>query len=66
MNRYAGIPTAALAEMWSAERERLSHQARVSPDELSALLSMRTELDRRAGDGRPVVDADFAKDYLTD
>lgn len=66
MNRYADIPTSALKEMWSAERERVSHLQDVRPSDCEDLLAMRTELDRRAGEKKPIVNADFAGDYLTD
>jgi hypothetical protein len=66
MNRFSDIPTPALKEMWSAERERLSHVEGLTPSDCEDLLAMRTELDRRAGERKPVVNADFAGDYLTD
>lgn len=66
MNRYADIPTSALKEMWSAERERVSHLQDACPSDFDELLAMRTELDRRAGEKKPIVNADFAGDYLTD
>ena len=66
MNKLRDIPTSALLEMWTAERERLSHLERVTPEDCRELLEMRSELDRRVDYPKPSAYADFAKEYLTD
>lgn len=66
VSSFRGIPTSALLEMWSAERERVSHLERPSQRDYCDLLAMRTELDRRLDEPKPIVDVNFTKDYLSD
>ena len=63
---FRDIPTSALLEMWSAERERVSHLESTSMSDYAELLEMRTELDRRLDEPKPIVGVNFTKDYLTD
>lgn len=66
MNEYASIPTADLQDMWERERVRLSRMEDAVISDYDALLAMRTELDRRKDEPKPIVDVNFAGDYLTD
>lgn len=66
MNEYASMPTAVLNRMWELERDRLLRKKDAVVSDYDELLAMRTELDRRRDDPKPIVDVNFANDYLTD
>jgi len=66
MNGWRDIPTAALLEMWCAERERVRHLPNPTPSDCEDLLGMRMELDRRRDWPKPVADVNFSEVYLTD
>ena len=66
MSSYADIPTPVLLGMWKAERDRLLGKRDAIIADYDDLLAMRSELDRRKDEPKPVVDVNFAGDYLTD
>ena len=59
---YHDVPTSELTVMWERERARLLGKEDAVIADYDSLLAMRRELDKR----KPVVDVNFADDYLTD
>lgn len=65
---YRTIPTVRLVEMWEQGVNAVKGK---DPSELTvgdydSIFEMRRELDRRKDERKPVVDVNFADDYLTD
>lgn len=65
---YRTIPTVRLVEMWEKGVNAVKGK---DPSELTvgdydSIFEMRRELDRRKDERKPVVDVNFADDYLTD
>lgn len=65
---YRTIPTVRLVEMWERGVNAVKGK---DPSELTvgdydSIFEMRRELDRRKDERKPVVDVNFADDYLTD
>ena len=63
---YHDVPTSELTVMWERERARLLGKEDAVIADYDSLLAMRRELDKRKDERKPVVDVNFADDYLTD
>ena len=64
--KYRTLPTHVLERMWEVERDRLAGDKDAVVGDYDDLLAMRTELERRKDEPKPIVDVNFSKDYLTD
>ena len=67
-NDYRSIPTVRLVEMWEAgvSAVRGRDPSELTVGDFDSIYEMRRELDRRSGEGKPIVDVNFSDVYLTD
>lgn len=67
-HKYDGWSLPELEAEWAEKRRKITElsQGDRLPSDMDELLSMRREIDKRKGNGNPVVNVDFTKENLTD
>lgn len=62
---YTSLSTDELTRLWERKRKAISKKENRTLDDISDLLAMRKEIDRRKGEPKPIKDINF-ENYLTD